>query len=356
MKDEFVVDVVRWEPVAETWLGHRPEPLIHERVGACPLMLEEDARAVRWAGIDAQGRVTALRDSYPDSPPGEPDYVERVEYQANAIVVSHADTVLVRTELDEEGRPLRSVYPSRGLEERYRYDGDGRLTEITGAMPAVGAGGADHGRGTLLVEHDARGPVAIRAESYTVWERIDEPWPELLARGAREIAAGLTDSIEAHVPQPEIEVFALSLTYVDESLHSVVSLGREEDRRRWMGEDLPEEELALRLWYLIDDGLGFIEDYAIPSDLEDLLLREATLKQPANPCRTVLNEVAALLARHDWSGVLKPMRDFVVFIAEHDEAYAPKAESVRAVNPADRLAQWEANWPPGARRGDDEYG
>jgi YD repeat-containing protein len=135
-----VVDVVRWEPVAPTWLGHRPEPLIHERVRACPLTLEEGARAVRWAGIDAEGRVAALRDSYPDSPPSEPDYVERVEYEPNAIGVYYAETVLVRTELDEEGRPLRSVYPSQGLEERYRYDGVGRLIEITGVMAAVGAG------------------------------------------------------------------------------------------------------------------------------------------------------------------------------------------------------------------------
>jgi hypothetical protein len=54
--------------------------------------------------------------------------------------------------------------------------------------------------------------------------------------------------------------------------------------------------------------------------------------------------------------LVEPTSDFVVFIAEHDEGYAPKAASVRAVNPADRLAQWEANWPPGASRGEDEYG
>ncbi len=54
--------------------------------------------------------------------------------------------------------------------------------------------------------------------------------------------------------------------------------------------------------------------------------------------------------------LVEPTSDFVVFIAEHDEGYAPKAASVRAVNPADRLAQWEANWPLGASRGEDEYG
>jgi YD repeat-containing protein len=114
------------------------------------------------------------------------------------IVVSHA-----------EGRPLRSVYPSRGLEERYRYDRDGRLTEINGAMAAVGAGGGGSGPRSLVVEHDARGPLAIRSDSHTVWERVDEPWPELLARGAREIAAGLIERIKANVTRPGIEVFAL---------------------------------------------------------------------------------------------------------------------------------------------------
>ena len=46
------------------------------------------------------------------------------------------------------------------------------------------------------------------------------------------------------------------------------------------GRGLPDEELALRLWFLVDGDLGF---YAIPSALEDLLLREASLKQPAIP-------------------------------------------------------------------------
>jgi hypothetical protein len=42
----------------------------------------------------------------------------------------------------------------------------------------------------------------------------------------------------------------------------------------------------------------------------------------------------------------------VVFIAEHDEGIAPKHASVRAVNPADRLATWDARWPAGVPRDD----
>ena len=77
-----------------------------------------------------------------------------------------------------------------------------------------------------------------------------------------------------------------------------------------MAEGLAAEELALRLWYLVDGDLGFIEDYAIPSALEDLSAPRGFPEQPADPCRTVLNEVAALLARHDWSGLVRADKRF----------------------------------------------
>lgn len=43
----------------------------------------------------------------------------------------------------------------------------------------------------------------------------------------------------------------------------------------------------------------------------------------------------------------------MVFIAEHDEGFAPKYESLLEVNPPERIAAWEARWPEGASRGDD---
>jgi hypothetical protein len=72
-----VSDVARWVGVAPTWLGHRPEPVIHERLWACPLVLGDDARGPRWAGVDAGGRLIAMRDSVP----GHEDYVERVHVE-----------------------------------------------------------------------------------------------------------------------------------------------------------------------------------------------------------------------------------------------------------------------------------
>lgn len=68
----------------------------------------------------------------------------------------------------------------------------------------------------------------------------------------------------------------------------------------------------------------------------------------------MLHEVAALLARHDWDRLITPTEDFVVFVAEHDEGIAPKYESLRAINPPDRVAAWAARWPAAVSRGEDE--
>ena len=63
--------------------------------------------------------------------------------------------------------------------------------------------------------------------------------------------------------------------------------------------------------------------------------------------RTVLNAVAAVLARHDWSGLFPASEDFVAFIAEHDEGIAEKVESLRAANPPERADRGRAcSWSP----------
>jgi len=73
-------------------------------------------------------------------------------------------------------------------------------------------------------------------------------------------------------------------------------------------------------------------------------LREAALSDPGQPQRTVLS--ASALARRDWTGVIAPTSDFVAFLSEHDEDIDPERESLRAVNPPDRAALWEARFPP----------
>jgi hypothetical protein len=84
------------------------------------------------------------------------------------------------------------------------------------------------------------------------------------------------------------------------------------------------------------------------------LLRQAAIEQHGDPYRVVLNAIAGELARRDWSELLSLTEDFVVFIAEHDEGYRCKADSVRAANPPERVAAWDAAWPPGVSRGEDE--
>jgi YD repeat-containing protein len=328
-----------WVPVSATFLGHRPEPLIHERVWACPLTGAGDVSA----RFDEQGRAVAKR---------EDDHVEEVTFEPGRIVVRHRHGLVVETHLDEAGRPVRSVYPS-GEEERYRYDDAGRLIEIDEAAGLSNVEGARYETGGLLrVEYDEQGILAIRGEGETVWERPAEPWPELLARGARTLADMFVEAV-AWAEPGGAEVFALSLIYVDTGgLPTTISLGLEDERRAWSD----PEEYALGSWYLIRSGGGLdeIDVDDVPVELERVLLRGAALNDPGEPQRTVLNAAAAVLARHDWNGLITPTDDFVVFIAEHDEGYSDKHKSVRAVNPPERLAAWDARWPSRAPR-DDAY-
>jgi hypothetical protein len=162
---------------------------------------------------------------------------------------------------------------------------------------------------------------------------------------------------------PATEVFGLMLTYVDQGpLHFDLGFGLEHDRRAWLRAGLDSDELASRLWYLDDSwfgggegaGLSHLEGELPGDELGVRLLRQAAVEQHGDPYRVVLNAIAAELARRDWSELLSLTEDFVVFIAAHDEGYRCKADSVRAANPPERVAAWDAGWPPGVSRGEDE--
>jgi hypothetical protein len=84
------------------------------------------------------------------------------------------------------------------------------------------------------------------------------------------------------------------------------------------------------------------------------LLQEAGLNQPADPREVVLEAVGAIVSRRDWRGVMTPTEDFVVYRMGHDEGLRWANESVRASNPAERVAAWERNWPTNAPRGEDD--
>jgi YD repeat-containing protein len=97
------------------------------------------------------------------------------------------------TEIDFAGRPVITRHADGG-EERYVYDDAGRLIEIVEYARlryTIDDGHAvyrrDHG-GRLRVEHDASGPLRITDRHGVVWERCEQPWPDLLHRGAVSLA------------------------------------------------------------------------------------------------------------------------------------------------------------------------
>jgi hypothetical protein len=129
-----------------------------------------------------------------------------------------------------------------------------------------------------------------------------------------------------------------------------VSAGTDGERRLALGSGNPQQ-IASDLWHPESAELSFVDVELVP-DLDELLLREAALNDPRDAQRTVWTEAAKLLARHDWTGLLTPADDFVVFFAEHDEGFTEKHASVREINPPERVAAWDAAWPSGVPRDD----
>jgi YD repeat-containing protein len=273
----------------------------------------------------------------------EPFLAERLWVHPSRLAPVEDDAV---TEFHDAQRPVVTRY-SDGGEERYGYDGAGRLSEIDeyprlwvtveGFVQRYDCGGR------LQVEHDDAGPVRITGPHGIVWERCGEPWPELLRRGAVSIAERCHAALAGAGGQ---EVYSLILSYVGHGgLNVLVNAGTEEDRREYLTLDEPPEMITTGLWYPESEDLSFLEVEPDP-ELDPLLLREAALNDPREPQRTVLTEAAKLLARRTWDPILRLTDDFVVYIAEHDEGIAEKYASVREVNPADRLARWDAAWRP----------
>jgi YD repeat-containing protein len=231
------------------------------------------------------------------------------------------------TTVFEDGRPIRTEYAG-GEPETYEYDAGGRLVVINESShlwhSAVAGERVDTG-GRLELTYDERGLKRIG----DVWQRLDEPFEELLARGTSMYADEVVRTLEGH-GERGARVFALCLVYVAQgSLHSQVQLGLDEDRPFDDPADLVYPET-------------YVEEVEDDEELDALLMSQATWRDPGDPYRLVLGEVCRRLAQRDWSGLIVPTEDFVVFCAEHDEDVEPKVEMIRAVNPPERVALWEA--------------
>jgi hypothetical protein len=325
------IEPERWARVAPSWLGHRAEPLIHERTWACPLELSggevgHDGR-VHEAGFDAAGRPLLVRRSGRAASPraeaelGEEfeteaehrEEIETVEYRGREIVVNLVGRTVATTAIDEHGRPLRTVYSgAEEGEETYHYGSDGRLVAIDEARCLWRTVSFyemwEPTGGRLTVEHDDQAPARITdSAGGTRWARCDEQWPRLLERGAEAICEAVMRVAEAecgsHGVPPTTEVSDLVLTYFAQgSLQTSMSFGLGADRRLWIDAEVDADELGT---------------------LDRLLLQEAAYRQPRDPYRVVLGAAAARLARHDWRSLLTTSDDFTVHVAEHDEEDAP---------------------------------
>ena len=147
------------------------------------------------------------------------------------------------------------------------------------------------------------------------------------------------------------------LSYIHQgSIGAYPCFGLEAERQALLAAETDPWQLGLRLWNPIRDmlGLDHVDENVVRGERGEELLRLACLQQPGNPHRVLLTEAARLLAARDWSPLLSPTDDFVVYLGEHDEGWRPKYESLREINPPERLDRWNARWPAGVGRGEDE--
>lgn len=347
------MDVVRWVPVSNRWVGHRAEPLIGERLWGCDAPLPDDvlARSEFWAeaGFDADGRPAAFRErSRHDD--GEADEVVTIERLADGTTVVHlAEGGEARTFFDDAGLATRTVYVDEDGEEdeeTYHYDDAGRLVAIneSAALGGTHDGGREYTGGRLSVEHDDGGAARIvDASGDVVWERPTRPWAEELERAADVLATGYLGLLAAAVQDeglvPGTESYGLSLVYVDQNdINAVLAVGLEDDRRAAGG----GEDGAVETLY-IEGDLPWITDQVLGEKESVALLRVASMGQPDDPWRVVLGEVVRRLSESDLPGLTKT-QDFVGWVAEHDEGLAEKVSSIRIHNRADAVARWEAGW------------
>lgn len=286
-----------------------------------------------------------------DVPPAnrEPEAVERLETEA---VVRLDGGGVARTTIDAHGRAVQTTYETDGRAdvdgEVYHYDDGGRLIAIDESPQlwyvASSSERLDTG-GRLTVAYDDSGEVGAIVDEHgaTVWERPTLPWPDRLSAAAEEIAAQcrqlIADAVQEAELAPAVDSYGVALTYVDQgSLHITLAVGLEEDRRA-----APEDEDGAMQVFYVEGDLAFLED-DVPSEELDLpLLRDACVAQPDDPYRTVLGEVARRLSLSAIPA-LRKTDDFVCWIAEHDEGFALKVDSIRLHNAPDAVLRWEQGW------------
>jgi hypothetical protein len=345
-------------------MGHRAEPLIYERLWGCRSELEEGQRdVIGWlhqAGLDAQGRVICVRHLPPtDDPNGATGWTETIAYEPRRTEVDVGGGRVVTT-FDDESRPLRSVYvgmPGSPNEETYIYDDEGLLVEIEEA-PALGMtieagrGSGWSTGGSLAVRHDGAGvsQVVHTSSGIEVWKRCDEDWSDVLDRGVQRLYEDAVRIVSTHCEQMAIpvdsDVSSLVLDYTgDGGLAFFVHLRLRPSRDVSVRDQDPHLDRTYELTDHDEPDVVIEDMVELSFESEMKLTREAAFHQPENPLWYLLTKVAARLARHDWGSDFRITEDFVAYIDQHDVGLEWKRASLRAANPPERVALWDARSP-----------
>ncbi|WP_354697358.1 hypothetical protein DSM112329_02981 [Paraconexibacter sp. AEG42_29] len=215
-------EVASWQPVSPRWLGHRREPLLHERAWGCPLLLsahpDDDGPWVE-AGLTADGTPVARR-CVESERQTDPTIEVAVRFGQEVVVELDSGTE-VRTRLDADDRPTCTTYSgSDEGEESYSYDAAGRLVTIEEAECLWGTANGERAEtgGTLKVAYDTDGLLRIAGSQGTVWARPSRSWPDQLAATVPDLAGRVLAAVRADGELAGTEVFALMLMYVHGSL------------------------------------------------------------------------------------------------------------------------------------------
>jgi hypothetical protein len=351
-----VDDVERWATVTLRWLGHRPEPLVTERLWGCSLVLGDDDRDEHgWrhrVGFDRDGRPVILRHEPPPESVTTPDWEEIVSYEPGRVEVKHG-AGRVTTTFDASGRAEHTVYVDHhGAQdtETYTYDDTGRLVGIeeARALDMTAQAGRGFGwptGGPLTILHDERGMTKIATEDgAAVWARSDESWPALLERSLQAMydeAAQIIADVHTWRDGASASGSALALGLCFTSGMGLGCTGR-------LVLDAPDAAADHVYRVLTGDALPSLDVgvlFELDFNDESRLVQQASAHQPLDPVRFLLSELAMRLATHDWSGVLLTAPEFAVFLDEHDAGAEPMWQSLVASNPPERVTQWTARWP-----------